>query len=309
MPNFDELKKILGVTEDSNLLGKASKIVSYPQRYLFNKASEQLGVKGNEESSEESAQGIVENLASRAGIPEDSTLGNALKAAGVAGLEVFGDPVGMVPVGKIAKIAPKIEALKALKNSAIAQQLKKLYKVGDIEFPADDAAQALKITEKLKEQGKVPKNVVIQDLGKTQDIGKTTVIPNKGESQFKQVDSSEFFNQLGKAMEENPKIKDFVHRYSPEELSQMRLFLTPDGKSGFALKPDGDLVSVFSAIKGRGDVIMPEAIAKGGTKLDAFEGYLTNDLYPRYGFKEVRREPNWTKGGPDVVFMERPKKK
>jgi len=95
-------------------------------------------------------------------------------------------------------------------------------------------------------------------------------------------------------------------KYTPEEYAEMRTFLSPDGNTGFAIRPDGDVVSVFNAgpTKGAGRAAMEEAIKQGGTKLDAFDGFLPG-YYNQFGFQEVRREPNWTPGGPDVVYMER----
>lgn len=79
-------------------------------------------------------------------------------------------------------------------------------------------------------------------------------------------------------------------------------FLTADRRSGFAIRPDGELVYVFSTVRGRGDILVRAAIALGAVRLDCFDGYLT-DLYRRNGFDVTRREPNWTPGGPDVVYM------
>lgn len=76
------------------------------------------------------------------------------------------------------------------------------------------------------------------------------------------------------------------------------------GLSGFAVTPDAELIGVFSAVRGRGDDIVRAAIAAGATHLDCFDGYLPA-LYARHGFVETRREPNWTPGGPDVVYMAR----
>lgn len=108
----------------------------------------------------------------------------------------------------------------------------------------------------------------------------------------------------------------FVTKYTPEEYKNMKTFSSSDGKSGYAIKPDGDLVSVFNyGEKGNVKKMVQEAIKNGATKLDAFDGYLTKDFYPQFGFKEVKREPwsdefspkNWnlTKDKkPDIVYME-----
>lgn len=82
-------------------------------------------------------------------------------------------------------------------------------------------------------------------------------------------------------------------------------FVSLDGRSGYAVEYDGTLVFVFSLERGRGDVIVRHAVRHGATRLDCFDGYLPG-LYARHGFVETGREPNWTPGEPDVVFMSLP---
>jgi hypothetical protein len=107
---------------------------------------------------------------------------------------------------------------------------------------------------------------------------------------------------------------------SAEDLAQARLFRTEDG-SGFAIKPDGDIVAVFAgkqSAKGSGYSMLQAAVAAGGRKLDAFDTYLPK-IYETVGFRPVARlpwndefaPPNWDKetfskynnGEPDVVFF------
>ena len=108
-----------------------------------------------------------------------------------------------------------------------------------------------------------------------------------------------------------------VYVYPMEDYTGMRLFLSEDGSSGVAVKPDGDIVSVFSS-GGAGRAVMELAVAAGGTKLDAFETILP-EFYAAHGFVATSRlswdgdqaPPNWDKdafaefngGEPDVVFM------
>lgn len=108
-----------------------------------------------------------------------------------------------------------------------------------------------------------------------------------------------------------------VYVYPAQDYSGMRLFLAEDGKSGVAIKPDGDIVSVFSS-GGAGRSVMELAVAAGGTKLDAFDTILPQ-FYAAHGFKAVSRlnwddsqsPEGWDKkamgdfnaGQPDVVFM------
>jgi hypothetical protein len=80
--------------------------------------------------------------------------------------------------------------------------------------------------------------------------------------------------------------------------------LSSDLQSGFVVRANGELVGVFSTVKGRGEWLLSEAIAAGATNLDCFDGYLT-DFYGAHGFRVVRREPNWDPTGPDVVWMAR----
>lgn len=86
--------------------------------------------------------------------------------------------------------------------------------------------------------------------------------------------------------------------------TDLTTYLSDDHRSGFAVSTTGELVGVFSTERGRGDLILSAAVAAGATHLDCFDGYLPS-LYARHGFRETSREPNWTPGGPDVVYMAR----
>lgn len=107
-----------------------------------------------------------------------------------------------------------------------------------------------------------------------------------------------------------------VHAY--DDYTGMRLFLSKDGQSGVAVKPDGDIVSVFSG-GGQARVLVETAIeVGGGVKADAFDIGLA-DLYAGHGLRVVSRvswddsqaPAGWSKkhfaqfngGEPDVVFM------
>ena len=127
----------------------------------------------------------------------------------------------------------------------------------------------------------------------------------------------EFYKALIKAKADNKNGASVVI-WPKEDYAKMDLFLYDDGKAGFAITRQGDLVSVFkhpdSTIEGAMGVMVPEAIRNGVRRLDAFEGPLTEG-YAKYGFVEVGRETfnpeiapeGWdieTMGTPDVVFME-----
>lgn len=142
-------------------------------------------------------------------------------------------------------------------------------------------------------------------------------------------ESRRFFNALKNAKKELGAIGEQVWLYSPKEYQNMKLFLSRDGLSGVAVKPDGDIVSVFANPKaklkdiyGRATGMVELAKQNGGTKLDAFDTFLPK-LYERHGFKEIGRDAwnpeiaasdlknwdkkffnRWNKGEPDVVYMQ-----
>lgn len=89
---------------------------------------------------------------------------------------------------------------------------------------------------------------------------------------------------------------------SPRNYTGKRLWISHDGNSGYGISGDGELVSVFSTVKGHGSHAVRHAISQGATHLTAFDGHLPK-FYGQFGFKERGRTPNWTAGGPDVVSM------
>jgi len=132
-----------------------------------------------------------------------------------------------------------------------------------------------------------------------------------------QVSAKKFADTIQQSKDESPH-GAAVYVYPVEDYQGMKLFLSDSGKSGFAVKPDGDIVSVFSMEKGSGRSIMEAAISAGGKKLDAFDTILP-EFYGTHGFVEAARIPwndefapdGWDKnafkkfnnGEPDVVMM------
>jgi hypothetical protein len=92
---------------------------------------------------------------------------------------------------------------------------------------------------------------------------------------------------------------------NPRDYSNKKLWLAHDGNSGYGISHDGELVNVFSLVRGHGHHAVNHAISQGATHLSAFDGHLPK-FYGKFGFKEHAREKNWTAGGPDVVFMSLP---
>jgi hypothetical protein len=131
--------------------------------------------------------------------------------------------------------------------------------------------------------------------------------------------SAQAFHKLITESKEKNAFGASVYVYPVGDYESMRLFVSEDLKSGFALKQDGDIVSVFSmADSGAIHGIMQMAVSQGGRKLDAFETVLPY-LYAPHGFRvasrlrwdESQKPEGWDKqtfkdfngGEPDVVFM------
>lgn len=137
---------------------------------------------------------------------------------------------------------------------------------------------------------------------------------------FTEVSNEKFFAAIRKATKvvksNGRSVGETVYTYPKGEYRDMKLFLSADGKTGFAIKPDGDLVSVFNVgEKGAIQKVIPYMHGLGATKLDAFdEAGRLPELYGKGGFKEVGRDawnpdyaPDpWTGGTPDVVYMAHP---
>ena len=65
----------------------------------------------------------------------------------------------------------------------------------------------------------------------------------------------------------------------------------------------GELKALWCDMPGTGPALIRYAVSLGATKLSCFDGYLVG-LYSQFGFKVVRREPNWVQGAPDLCYME-----
>ena len=92
---------------------------------------------------------------------------------------------------------------------------------------------------------------------------------------------------------------------APEEFNgRGRYWLTDEGTAGFGIDGHGDLISLFnnSLTRGLGRELVDAAVKSGARTLNCFDGFLP-DYYRSLGWVEVRRESNWSPGGPDVVYM------
>ena len=116
------------------------------------------------------------------------------------------------------------------------------------------------------------------------------------------VDFDRFLVAMTRAREESSLVAEMTSE--PTDVENTIYALAADERSGYAVRPDGELVLVWSLERGRGDVMVSGAVHDGATRLDCFDGYLPR-LYSRHGFVETERVANWTPGQPDVVFMSR----
>lgn len=79
----------------------------------------------------------------------------------------------------------------------------------------------------------------------------------------------------------------FVTKYTIKEYREkgVHSYLSPSGKSGYAVTRDGDLISVFSAPGAHeGKRMIPDAIANGAKTLDCL-GPVLSGIYEKFGFK------------------------
>lgn len=89
-----------------------------------------------------------------------------------------------------------------------------------------------------------------------------------------------------------PGLLAFLTRYVAEdyEKKQTSLYLSEDGRCGFGLNPDGELISVFSLEKGRGKALVKAAVAHGAKYLSCL-GQKLQILYGDAGFQVMREYP------------------
>ena len=113
--------------------------------------------------------------------------------------------------------------------------------------------------------------------------------------------AEDYRTMLGRARARSAQIANATS--APDEMPSDAVYLaSSDGTRGLGIMPDGTLIGLYSTVRGSGDALVRTAVAHGAVALDCFDGYLPT-LYARHGFRETRREANWTPGAPDVVYM------
>lgn len=139
----------------------------------------------------------------------------------------------------------------------------------------------------------------------------------KEEPTFYEGSTKEDFDKFRNCLSNLPESsKAFITDYSSKEYIKKgaKCYLSSNGKSGFVVTGDKDIISVFSLPGERmGEYALFNAVKNGGRTLDCIHPKLV-EIYNKYGFKEESRikwddqyaPPNWDydkNGRPDVVFM------
>lgn len=132
---MSELKKAKQIAERVHGKGRVTKALDAlgaPQRKLASAAAEALGLKPEAESADNFAN-IADAAGDALGVPRDSVVGNAVKAGGVALAETFADPLGFIPLGKVAKGIKGLSKLKPVQAAAkVAQESGAVKKAAEI---------------------------------------------------------------------------------------------------------------------------------------------------------------------------------
>ena len=158
----------------------------------------------------------------------------------------------------------------------------------------------------------------------TEELNKAYILADIEPVSFLEVADGNVFHQ---AMVDSLNNNEFFAQVEVKPVEEytsgsMKMFLTEDQSAGFAIKSDGDIVSIFATpgktVRNFGYQALALAISQGGTKLDAFNTFLPK-LYSRMAFVEDNRlqwsdeyQPEgwkketykaWNFGEPDVVMM------
>lgn len=144
-----------------------------------------------------------------------------------------------------------------------------------------------------------PRDGVIAQYYPTEEIKEAFKVRNFNTPKFNELTPNDdttaklYYDTLKGVKDEFGKRYDTVSLYPQNEYKDMRLFLSPDKLSGFAIKPDGDIVSVFSAKKGGGTShsMLELALQNKGYKLDNYDVPDLRNIYENHGFNVTERYP------------------
>ena len=185
-----------------------------------------------------------------------------------------------------------------------------LHKLDRQETAGDLRTYINSLRNKDTESAQVLKKILNDAIDRSHEEFAQSAESKVSQDAFKQVSPKEFV-----AARSNSKRGSFLSPTPAEELKNHKLFVSADGRVGYALSPEGDLQGVFnnSARKGAGAEAVHHAIANGAKTLDAFDNFLPG-YYKKFGFRETGRAKfadefapkDWNykeHGRPDVVFM------
>jgi SAM-dependent methyltransferase len=158
---------------------------------------------------------------------------------------------------------------------------------------AVEAIKAEKIERDAVQEPKTEKVDVGEPTQPSKEVGKEK--PQAKEEVKPQELAKEYNERISKVKEETPDQMWSVDKPSEADIVEAaKGDRIVKGDGGMVMvKPDGDIVGLFKDTpgkKGVADQLMKDAVAKGGTKLDNFDGYLTK-IYERNGFKVASRIP------------------
>lgn len=100
---------------------------------------------------------------------------------------------------------------------------------------------------------------------------------------------AELFRDRIAALREHNGHAGAVDVHTTEEYERCRMFLTDDGKAGFAIVEGDELVSVFSYRgKHAGDAVVAKAVELGARRLDCYDiNHMLPGLYGSHGFSPI----------------------
>jgi hypothetical protein len=140
--------------------------------------------------------------------------------------------------------------------------------------------------EKRKKQEQAKAEAISKPPSEATTQAQRVAIEEKHIREIIKADAEEFVKNRDKYIPEEKRL--WVTPYSPGEYGEKNAttYLSRDGKSGFAITDQGELISVFSGGKGRLKEMMDKAFALGARKLDCL-GFWLAWQYAKAGWQVV----------------------
>lgn len=106
-------------------------------------------------------------------------------------------------------------------------------------------------------------------------------------TKFYPASGQQFYTCFRRAWEESKFMQTDSVLFPAKSYMFKSCYLSEDNLSGYAIELDGQLVSVFSLVRGRGKSLVASAIDNGAISLECYEAPLK--LYESAGFVVVER--------------------